>query len=539
MMSRLKDLLKTLEGDWFKGKLTRHDHFEALARIDDALNRVPEDFTIEDQCRFMAFCFGHFMSMHRELKFLGGVIHQLLLRELDHDGPTDEMRFLLGNHVLFAFEVIPQLGIDFGARRVTELSPRMLNKEIVPTSAEAVSPYFASQSEGGSLYVEDDRVLLPTVPDQTSSVEGPEEEGGCGRHKETETPDPSGPGFSAMDTDGSEPSPRPYGNISSTSCMKPSGRHTSAEGVRLERRVLKRGWQLFSPYTDPCRPKRARVILQGPDHVFDPHGLVEGDQLKAYRAFKKNINGELRDVDVLEPVDVAWFHRMQTNFMYLDDESYLEHQYRKMMPRDARGEITMAQWNVLRSWWKDGDLTTVLGGAPIGCRLWHEVDMVSVTWFAITNINVCVYPNTFFLRLQVLIPYNIRCQHYLLVTVDLTCRKMFIVDPWRQPVPVHIRKHQVAHLPWFLPSMLHQAWFHTARPAARETLTKTNKPFSVSVVSETRIPQQKKSGNCGPYTLRLIEYLLTNIMDFDWSEDDMGIIQEKMAVEIFSNSRPV
>ncbi|KAK2637560.1 hypothetical protein Ddye_032352 [Dipteronia dyeriana] len=100
MMSKLKELLKNPEGDWFKGKLTRHDHFEALARIDDALNRVLEEFAIEDRRRFMASCFGHFMSMHRELKFSGGVNHQLLLRELDHDGPTDEVRFLLGNHVV-------------------------------------------------------------------------------------------------------------------------------------------------------------------------------------------------------------------------------------------------------------------------------------------------------------------------------------------------------------------------------------------------------------------------------------------------------
>ncbi|KAK2651242.1 hypothetical protein Ddye_018731 [Dipteronia dyeriana] len=48
----------------------------------------------------MASCFGHFMSIHQKLKFSGGVIHQLLLRELDHDGPTDEIRFLLGNHLV-------------------------------------------------------------------------------------------------------------------------------------------------------------------------------------------------------------------------------------------------------------------------------------------------------------------------------------------------------------------------------------------------------------------------------------------------------
>ncbi|KAK2647262.1 hypothetical protein Ddye_022457 [Dipteronia dyeriana] len=116
MTSMLKELLKTPEGDWFKGKLTRHDHFEALARIDDALNRVPEEFTVEDRRRFMAFCFDHFISMHQELKFSGGVIHQLLLRELDHDGPTDEMRFLLENHVVRFSKVKFSLitGLRFG-----------------------------------------------------------------------------------------------------------------------------------------------------------------------------------------------------------------------------------------------------------------------------------------------------------------------------------------------------------------------------------------------------------------------------------------
>ncbi|KAK2658703.1 hypothetical protein Ddye_005236 [Dipteronia dyeriana] len=116
MTSSMKEMLKTVEGDWFKGKLTRHDHFEDLARIDDALNRVLEEFVVQNRRQFMASCFGHFMSMHRELKFSGGVIHQLLLRELDHDGPTDEMRFLLGNHVVRFSKVEFSLitGLRFG-----------------------------------------------------------------------------------------------------------------------------------------------------------------------------------------------------------------------------------------------------------------------------------------------------------------------------------------------------------------------------------------------------------------------------------------
>ncbi|KAK2655938.1 hypothetical protein Ddye_008990 [Dipteronia dyeriana] len=90
------DSLKTLEGNWYEGKLTRHNHFDALAHIDDALNLVPVEFADEDRRRFMASCFGHFLMMHREMKFSADIIHQLLLRELHHNGPTNEMHFMLG-----------------------------------------------------------------------------------------------------------------------------------------------------------------------------------------------------------------------------------------------------------------------------------------------------------------------------------------------------------------------------------------------------------------------------------------------------------
>ncbi|KAK2651342.1 hypothetical protein Ddye_011198 [Dipteronia dyeriana] len=72
MRNRLRDLLKTPQGDWYEGKLTRQDHFDALAHIDDALNRVPAEFTDEERCRLMASCFGHFLTMHWKMKFSGG-----------------------------------------------------------------------------------------------------------------------------------------------------------------------------------------------------------------------------------------------------------------------------------------------------------------------------------------------------------------------------------------------------------------------------------------------------------------------------------
>ena len=95
---QLKDLLKTPVGAWYKGKLTRHDHFDDLKDIDNALDSVPDDLKIEDRRRYAESCFGHFLHMHREIQFSAGIVHRLLLRELHHDGPEDEMRFLLGKH---------------------------------------------------------------------------------------------------------------------------------------------------------------------------------------------------------------------------------------------------------------------------------------------------------------------------------------------------------------------------------------------------------------------------------------------------------
>ncbi|KAI9201464.1 hypothetical protein LWI28_023851 [Acer negundo] len=98
MRNQLKESLKTPVREWFKGKIIRHDHFHDLVDIDNALNSVPEHLRIEDRRRYTKSCFGHFLMMHREIHFSAGIVHRLLLRELHHDGPEDEMRFLLGKH---------------------------------------------------------------------------------------------------------------------------------------------------------------------------------------------------------------------------------------------------------------------------------------------------------------------------------------------------------------------------------------------------------------------------------------------------------
>ena len=99
-MANPNDFLKTPVGEWFNGKIIRHDHFDDLRDIDNALERVPENLRSEDRRRFTESCFGHFLRMHREINFSGGIVHRLLLRELHHNGPEDEMRFLLGNRTV-------------------------------------------------------------------------------------------------------------------------------------------------------------------------------------------------------------------------------------------------------------------------------------------------------------------------------------------------------------------------------------------------------------------------------------------------------
>ncbi|KAK2663014.1 hypothetical protein Ddye_001588 [Dipteronia dyeriana] len=64
----------------------------------------------------MASCFGHFLTMHREMKFFDDIIHRLLLRELHHNGPTDGMHFMLGNQSVrfLKVEFCLIIGLRFG-----------------------------------------------------------------------------------------------------------------------------------------------------------------------------------------------------------------------------------------------------------------------------------------------------------------------------------------------------------------------------------------------------------------------------------------
>ncbi|KAI9196665.1 hypothetical protein LWI28_025916 [Acer negundo] len=80
--------------------------------------------------------------------------------------------------------------------------------------------------------------------------------------------------------------------------------------------------------------------------------------------------------------------------------------------------------------------------------------------------------------------------------------------------------------------MLHAVDFHRRRRRGDMTYTLQNNPFPLNIMSRDRVPQQDRGGNCGAHTLRLIEYLAANRDTFDWSENEMGTIREKMVVEM-------
>ncbi|KAK2652992.1 hypothetical protein Ddye_012848 [Dipteronia dyeriana] len=273
---------------------------------------------------------------------------------------------------------------------------------------------------------------------------------------------PHPPTVIAVTSHGISPPPKDTSGLSHGIPPPPTVTAGSSHGIPLALpipRARKHWWQLLSPYTDPTRPKRPMTMPATLEHTFNPTPLVDAGKLEAYKAYKKNRPPwGLHDVDIMEPVDMGWFHKFEENYMELFD--------------------------------------------------------------------------------SVLIPCNIGCQYWLVVSVDLIARMIHILDPFRQEIPISIRKRHVWPLRLFLPSMLHQSGFHDDRPSSREKFKRENKAFGVSLLSKITLPQQHTSGNCGVHTLRLIEYILANRIQHDWTEDDMPTIREKMTVEVFCNSQP-
>ncbi|KAK2637522.1 hypothetical protein Ddye_032314 [Dipteronia dyeriana] len=77
----------------------------------------------------------------------------------------------------------------------------------------------------------------------------------------------------------------------------------------------------------------------------------------------------------------------------------------------------------------------------------------------------------------VVIPCNVGQQHWLMVSVDLTVEAIHLLDPYKQLVPLHIKKRQTTPLRWLLPSMLHKSGFYDATKSNESKFDRRNRPF--------------------------------------------------------------
>ncbi|KAI9177321.1 hypothetical protein LWI28_013635 [Acer negundo] len=87
-------------------------------------------------------------------------------------------------------------------------------------------------------------------------------------------------------------------------------------------------------------------------------------------------NHHMRDVDLLKPVGVPWFHRFQTNIMELEDTSWLLNDWERLMGSGA--DKPCRSWSLFKHQWSTDDLKVVRGLVPAGTKPRNEVDVVTV-----------------------------------------------------------------------------------------------------------------------------------------------------------------
>ena len=86
--------------------------------------------------------------------------------------------------------------------------------------------------------------------------------------------------------------PDEQGGSSPSHRTDPSDLERTPPPLRRGHRIRRRGWRDRTPYTDPCRPKRPRM-LPPPTHEWMPHALVDPEHLAAYMEYKRNPGTEL------------------------------------------------------------------------------------------------------------------------------------------------------------------------------------------------------------------------------------------------------
>ncbi|KAK0581708.1 hypothetical protein LWI29_017024 [Acer saccharum] len=267
-------------------------------------------------------------------------------------------------------------------------------------------------------------------------------------------------------------------------------------------RLRKRGWQQTTPYTDPCKPKRAKSA----SHKFKPDEKVDAEVLADYVAFKEEPNGR-RNVDIQLIVDVPWFVQFESNNSFLEDTTNMVKWWEEMMLAGTTDKPS-EEWPVLSYKWTAEQIAWARGKNVGGCRPWNEVDTL-------------------------LIPVNVGGGHWLMAKVGLTLRSIRLYDPVGQPDEYQVRNQQLACLRWFLPSMLNQICFYKKK---RKGTNMNPDPFLMELIPPHNFSQQQTGGNCGALTLALIEHTVAKRKKLNWTDEQMPHMRLKMAVEVFSNS---
>ncbi|KAK2661931.1 hypothetical protein Ddye_000505 [Dipteronia dyeriana] len=567
MTNRLRESLKTPEEEWYEGKVTRHDHFDALGQIDDVINWVPAEWAEEDRRRLRASYFGHLLTMQRPVKFSSGIIHQLLLREVHHNGSSDEMRFMIGTHKVRFSKVEFVVDHRIVVRRTTGYEPMFARTKLVATQAERGEPYYAGIEEvipdplGGrqegipdSLRASpSDTDAIPEVKQRRVSEE---------MHTNTELPrerpwrqrrlrftmtkhnvvDSSrGDTVGACERSDEERNRQHQQLKDLVQALWGSTSQTAGEGSVSHDRD--------DSYRDVMG---GRSPIEGTDSAKDVGGM-QGTRPETYGTVP-NTQPDHLTRSILLPPSAASSHGIPPPPTVIAGSSHrIPHP-----PIDTPGsshEVPHSPTDTPRS------------SYGISCGLRIPVRHMDA-YLAILRKRQRAYPTLYNQRINILgtqffplleyqwekiMPHGAdgevnklgwKVLQYRWSTEDLITVCGFLpagTQPWLEVdmgVPVSIRKRQVRLLKWFLPSMLHQSGFHDDRPPGMEKFKKENRTFKVSLLSKTALPQQHKSGNCGAHTLRLIEYILADKIQCDWIKDDMPTIREKMAVEVFCNSQP-
>ncbi|KAK1563444.1 hypothetical protein Q3G72_027645 [Acer saccharum] len=296
------------------------------------------------------------------------------------------------------------------------------------------------------------------------------------------------------------------GPSSSSDRTDPHGPEQTPPPLRRGDRIRRRGWMERSPYTDPCQPKRARV-MPPPEHVWNPHGLVHPEQLAAFD--KYHIDAYLKIIRRRQRLHPT-VYGSRINILDSQFFTLLDHQWDRIGTGEERKPP--AGWSVFGQTWSRDELAVVRGELPLGIWPWHDVDIV-------------------------LIPCNVGGMHWVMASIDLQWGHILVFDSFKREVPFRHRNAQFACLRYLLPSQLYTVHFHRNRQPGDKSYRKKDGPFRMLFVSADRVPQQVVGGNCGAHTLRMIEYLTANRDTFDWTEADMPIIRQKMAIEVYCNSR--